>query len=114
MRRVSMRGHMARCVSSETTKPSQLLGLPLRPATQPVSRPTLRVAWLLRLYSLSGSTTRICVFHRGQNHLNAVAYLGNSTISAAAHERTVAGVPTPSDGRFLKYGRCQSLSSRCL
>src|SRR5262245_66050032 len=73
-----------------------------------------------------------CVFHRGQNQLNAVAYLGNSTTSVmalalvvtpassggslgvrdAAHERTVAGASTPSDGRFLKYRRCQ-LHRRC-
>src|SRR5262245_23750491 len=114
MRRVSMRGHMARCVSSETTNAPHLVDLPLAPAIQPVCPTTLRVAWVLRLCCLTASTTRICVFHRGQNQLNAVAYLGNSTFSAAAHERTVAGASIPSDGRFLKYGRCQSLSSRCL
>ena len=48
-----------------------------------------------------------CVFHRGQNQLDAVAYLGNNTTSAA-HERTVAGVSTASVRRFLKYRRCSA------
>ena len=48
-----------------------------------------------------------CLFHRGQNQLYAVGYLGNNTTSAA-HERTVAGISTASVRSFLKYRRCSA------
>ena len=80
------------------------------PANRPVTAEAKSTFFHIDILPSNNETTTeasTCVFHRGQNQLYAVGYLGNNTTSAA-HERTVAGVSTASVRSFLKYRRCSA------
>jgi hypothetical protein len=87
---------------------SSLLNTSKRPIPTAVAKSTFFHIDILPSNNETTTEASTCVFHRGQNQLDAVAYLGNSTTSAAAHERTVAGASTAGVGRFLKYRRCSA------